>query len=153
MLTSEGLEEIEATRAEEPSARHALLTALRVTQRERHKVGPEEIEYIAGLLGLSPAIVEGVARFYDQITASPTGQHIVRVCGGITCYLSQSDRVAQDLKGFLGIADGEETSPDGEFTVRLVECIGDCDHAPAGMLDDRFVGPLDERALRTISER
>ncbi len=151
MLTGEGLREIETTRAQEDSSRHALLTALRVVQRERRKVGPEEIVYIAGLLGLSPAIVEGVARFYDQITDTPTGLHVVRVCRGITCYLRQSERIADDLKGFLGIKDGD-TSPDGKFSVRLVECIGDCDHAPAGMVDDRFVGPLDEQALHTIRE-
>lgn len=151
MLSKDALREIEAARAEEDSARHALLTALRVTQREHRQVGPEEIGYIAGLLGLSPAVVQGVARFYDQITENPTGHHVLSICRGISCYLCGSDDVQAQLCELLGVAPGETTA-DGRFTVRVVECIGDCDRAPAAMVDDRFVGPLQPDELHAMTE-
>lgn len=141
MLSESALQEIAAARAQGSSPRHALLTALRATQAELRRVGPREVEYIAGLLDVSPAIVQGVARFYDQITEMPTGQHVVSVCRGISCYLCGSDEVAKELEQVLGIAPGE-TTEDGQVTLRLVECIGDCDHAPAALFDARFIGPL-----------
>ncbi len=150
MLSRDALREIDAARAEEDSARHALLTALRVTQRERRQVGPEEIRYIAELLGLSPAVVQGVARFYDQITETPTGHHVLSLCRGISCYLCGADDASSQICGLLGASPGE-TTVDGRFTIRLVECIGDCDHAPAAMVDDRFVGPVESAALNALT--
>ncbi len=151
MLSKEALREIEAARAEEESARHALLTALRTVQRERRQVGPEEIAYIADLLGLSPAVVQGVARFYDQITETPTGQHVLSLCRGISCYLCGADDVAAEVRQLLGVETGGTTA-DGQFTLRLVECVGACDRAPAAMVDDRFVGPVQADTIHALTK-
>ncbi len=151
MLSKDALREIEAARVEEDSPRHALLTALRVTQGERRQVGPEEITYIADLLGLSPALVQGVARFYDQISATPTGQHVLSLCRGISCYLCGADEVAAAVGELLEIRPGETTA-DGRLTLRLVECVGDCDRAPAAMVDDRFVGPVAAVAIDNLTK-
>ncbi len=151
MLSKDALREIEVARAEEDSPRHALLTALRVVQRERRKVGREEVSYIAELLGVSPAVVQGVARFYDQITETPTGQHVLSLCRGISCYLCGADEVTAAVMELLEVRPGETTA-DGRFTLRLVECIGDCDRAPAAMVDDRFVGPVAAEAVHTLTK-
>ncbi len=151
-LSDRALAEIETARREEDSARHALLTALRVVQEERRQVGPDEVVQIAALLSLSPATVEGVARFYDQISEEATGRQVLSLCRGISCQLCGADPLAREVLDNLGIEDGGRTQ-DGSLTVRLVECIGNCDQAPTGMLDTAFVGPLTSTVLSELLTR
>jgi NADH-quinone oxidoreductase subunit E len=151
LLSPQALAEIEAVHQAEPSSQCALLTALRLTQRERRTVGVAEIEYLAALLGLSPMVVDGVARFYDQISARPSGHHVVSLCRGIACHLRGAETLAVELQPVLGVEAGETTA-DGRVTFRLVECIGDCDHAPAVMLDDRFLGAAPAATVRAHLE-
>ena len=146
LLSSETHAAITALRQHGPTPQSALLTALRLTQRERGMVGPAEVEELAGVLNLSPAVVEGVARFYDQITGEPTGRHVVALCRGIACFLCGSDAAREQLEQLLHIRPGE-TAGDGQLTFQLVECIGDCDHAPAVMLDDTFLGAFSPERL------
>lgn len=141
LLSSETLAAITALRQHGPTPQSALLTALRLAQRERGMVGPAEVEELAGVLNLSPAVVDGAARFYDQITAEPTGRHTVALCRGIACFLGGGDDARRQLEQFLGVGP-DQTTGDRQVTFRLVECFGDCDHAPAVMLDDTFLGTL-----------
>ncbi len=140
---------VTALRSQAPTARSALLSALRVVEEERRQVGPAEAEELATLLDLSPMQVAGVARFYDLLSSTPRGQRVLAVCRGIACFLHGSQQAIDMARASLGVAPGE-TTPDRRFTLRLVECIGDCDHAPAGLLDDAFVGPLTEERLRAV---
>lgn len=137
---------ITALRERGPTARSALLTALRLAQAERGRVGPAEVEELAALLDLTPAVVDGTARFYDQITAEPTGRQIVALCRGIACFLRGGAAAQTELAQFLGVGPGATTS-DGATTFRLVECIGACDHAPAVMLDDALLGAWSRERL------
>ncbi|MDA8345179.1 MAG: NAD(P)H-dependent oxidoreductase subunit E [Thermaerobacter sp.] len=151
MLSQQALHEIASVQSQEASSQHALLTALRCMQAERLHVGPQEVEFLAGLLDLSPATVEGVARFYDQITKEPVGRHVLTLCRGISCYLCGADAVAEETEQILDVPAGGTTS-DGRLTLRLAECIGDCSHAPAALLDDEFVGPFDPQSLHAMKD-
>jgi NADH-quinone oxidoreductase subunit E len=152
LLSSQSVASIEDLRRREPSAQCVLLTALRLTQLERHRVGVEEVEELAALLGLSTATVEGVARFYDQISCETTGSHVLSLCRGIACSMRGAEARAGELCETLGIAPGETTT-DGHVTFKLVECIGDCDHAPAVMLDDTFLGAATAADVRSLLDR
>jgi NADH-quinone oxidoreductase subunit E len=152
LLSDQALATIAAVRQAEPSAQCALLTALRLTQQERQHVGVEEIDYLATLLDLSPMVVDGVARFYDQLSPEPVGRHVVALCRGIACYLRGAERIREDLREALGVDPGHTTA-DGMVTFRLVECIGDCDHAPAVMLDDEFLGAATAATVRARLKR
>ena len=152
LLSAESLAIIADARRAGPSAQGALLTALRLTQRERRQVGVAEVEYLARLLDLSPAVVEGVARFYDQISREPTGRQVVSLCRGIACYSRGAGTASEALRAALGVGPGETTA-DGRITFRLVECIGDCDHAPAVMLDDRFLGAATPAGVRAALDQ
>jgi NADH-quinone oxidoreductase subunit E len=152
LLSSQSVTLIEDLKRREPSAQCVLLTALRLAQRERQRVGVEEVEYLAALLGLSPATVEGVARFYDQITREPTGSHVLALCRGIACCVRGAEARAGELRAALGVAPGGTTA-DGRVTFKLVECIGDCDHAPAVMLDDIFLGAATAAGVRGLLDR
>lgn len=152
LLSDHAVAAIEDLRQTAPSAQCALLTALRLTQQERRHIGVAEVEEVAALLGLSPMIVDGVSRFYDQLSREPTGHHVVALCQGIACYLRGSGEKARQISQALGIGpDG--TTADGRVTFRLVECIGDCDHAPAVMLDDTFAGAISADALLALLDQ
>lgn len=152
LLSAQAVARIDELRRTEPTAQCALLTALRLMQQERRQIGVAEVEEVAGLLGLSPAYVDGVARFYDQLSREPTGRQMVSVCRGIACYLHGSEERAEQIGRALGVRPGETTA-DGRLTLRLVECIGDCDQAPAVMLDDQFLGAVTAEGLRALLER
>ncbi|HZS87978.1 MAG TPA: NAD(P)H-dependent oxidoreductase subunit E [Chloroflexota bacterium] len=152
LLSAQSVARIDELRRTEPTAQCALLTALRLMQRERRQIGVAEVEEIAGLLGLSAASVDGVARFYDQFSREPTGRRIVSVCRGIACYLRGAEERAGQIGRALGVRPGETTA-DGRLTLHLVECIGDCDHAPAVMLDDAFLGVVTPEGLRALLEQ
>ncbi len=152
ILSAQSVAVIEESRRTAPSAQSVLLTALRLTQKERRRIGVEEVEYLASLLGVSNAVVEGVARFYDELTKEATGRHIVSVCRGIACHLRGGAAAIEDLRQGLGVGPGEITA-DGRLTFRLVECIGDCDHAPAMMFDKRFLGAASVADVRAELDR
>lgn len=152
LLSAHAVAVIEDLRQTAPSAQCALLTALRLTQQERRQIGVAEVEEVATLLGLSPMVVDGVARFYDQLSREPTGRHVVALCQGIACYLHGSPERARQIGQALGI-DPDGTTADGRVTFRLVECIGDCDHAPAVMLDDTLAGAITADALLALLDQ
>jgi len=152
ILSERSVAMIEEARRTAPSAQSVLLTALRLTQEERRHVGVEEVEFLASLLGLSNATVDGVARFYDELTQEPTGLHRVSLCRGIACHLRGGPAMIEELRRVLGVGPGQTTA-DGLVTFRLVECIGDCDHAPAVMLDDRFLGAASAADVRAALDR
>ena len=152
LLSDHAVATINDLRRTEPAAQCALLTALRLMQQERRQIGVAEVEEVATLLGLSPALVDGVARFYDQLSREPTGRHVVSLCRGIACYLHGSAERADQIGLALGAGPGETTA-DGRVPLRLVECIGDCDHAPAVMLDDAVLGAITPEGLRTLLDQ
>jgi NADH-quinone oxidoreductase E subunit len=112
--------------AEYPEARSAVMPALRLAQ-ERHGgwLPPEAVVEVADALDLTPAYVKGVATFYDMFHLEPVGRRLVEVCTNICCGLRGAQAVLRAFERELGIQPGE-TTEDGEFTLRAVECIGGC---------------------------
>jgi NADH-quinone oxidoreductase E subunit len=109
-----------------PEARSAVMPALRMAQ-ERHGgwLPPEAFVEVADALDLTPAYVKGVATFYDMFHLEPVGRRLVEVCTNICCGLRGAQDVLQAFERELAIGPGE-TTDDGEFTLRAVECIGGC---------------------------
>jgi len=81
--------------------------------------------------------VYGVASFYDAFHLTPRGKKLIRVCLGTACYLRGSGRVLETLEKELGIKDGE-TTPDLEFSLQSVRCLGACALAPVMVIGDRY---------------
>jgi NADH-quinone oxidoreductase subunit E len=81
--------------------------------------------------------VYGVASFYDAFHLTPRGKNLIRVCLGTACYLRGSGRVLETLEKELGIKDGE-TTPDLEFSLQSVRCLGACALAPVMVIGDRY---------------
>jgi NADH-quinone oxidoreductase subunit E len=120
-----------------PVSRSAVMPALRIAQ-ERHGgwLPPEAFEEVAEALDLTPAYCKGVATFYDMFHLEPVGRRLVEVCTNICCGLRGAQDVLAAFESELGVAPGE-TTPDGAFTLRAVECIGGCGWPTVVAIDDR----------------
>ena len=118
--------EVAEIAAQYPESRSAVMPALQLAQ-EHHGgwLPPEAFRNVADALDLTPAYVKGVATFYDMFHLEPVGRLLVEVCTNICCGLRGAQEVLQAFERELGIGPGETTA-DGEFTLRAVECIGGC---------------------------
>lgn len=118
--------------------RSGVIQALRFTQEE-HKgfLTTELMNAVADYLGLPHIAVYEVASFYTMLNLEPVGRHIINVCTNISCMLQQSTEILAYLKSRLGI-DLNETTPDGRFTLRAVECLAACAAAPVAHVGKKY---------------
>ena len=107
------------------------------------------IREIAKFLHIPEVTVFGVATFYAQFKLVPTGRNIVRVCRGTACYVRGGARILQEIENQLGIKPGE-TTPDLEYSVETVACIGACALSPAMVINDHVHGRLTPQKVKAI---
>ncbi len=119
-----------------PTKQAALLPVLWLAQKEWGWISREAVDLVASLLGLSSAFVWGVVTFYTMYNRAPVGKHLIQVCTSISCHLNGSEDVFHECKRRLGGLKSGETSVDGKYTVIEVECLAQCDKAPAVMVND-----------------
>jgi NADH-quinone oxidoreductase subunit E len=119
-------EEVQEIRGRYPEGtRSAVLPALRLAQEKHGWLSREAIEETAEALELTPAYCYSVASFYDMFQLEETGRHTVEVCTNVCCGLVNAQAVLEAFERELGVGPGE-TTPDGEVTLRAVECLGGC---------------------------
>ncbi|QAX81787.1 NADH-quinone oxidoreductase subunit NuoE [Candidatus Pseudomonas adelgestsugas] len=121
--------------------RAASIEALKIIQKERGWVPDGALYAISKILSITTSDVEGVATFYSQIFRQPVGRHIIRVCDSITCYIGGYESVISEIKNKHDIDLGQ-TTQDNRFTLLPVCCLGNCDKAPALMIDDDTFGDM-----------
>jgi NADH-quinone oxidoreductase subunit E len=95
------------------------------------------MDAVADLLGMPRIRVYEVATFYTMYNHSPVGKHVIQVCTTTPCWLRGSDDVVHACEKKLGIGMGETTA-DGQFTLREVECSGACVNAPVVQIGDDY---------------
>ena len=132
-------------------SRAASIGALKIVQEARGWVPDGAIAAIGELIGIPASDVEGVATFYSQIFRQPVGRHIIRVCDSMVCYIGGHESVVSSIQQQLGIGLGE-TSSDGRFTLLPVCCLGNCDKAPALMIDDHTFGDVQPDGVAKLLE-
>ncbi len=114
----------------EGKQKSALIPVLHLAQNEFGGwLSPETMDYVAGLLQLQPIEVYEVATFYSMYNLKPVGKHLFEVCQTGPCMLNGSDDIIDYIKQKLNINVGETTA-DGMFTLKTVECLGACGYAP-----------------------
>ncbi len=134
---------------EDPRA--ASIEALKIVQKERGWVPDGASEAIGAILGIPGSDVEGVATFYSQIFRVPVGRHVIRVCDSMTCYIGGHESVLSSIQKQLGIGLGQ-TTPDQRFTLLPVCCLGNCDKAPALMIDEDTFGDVKAEDVAKLLE-
>lgn len=114
----------------EGKQKSALLPILHLAQEENNGwLSVEAMDYVAELLQLKSIEVYEVATFYSMYNLKPVGKYVFEVCQTGPCMLNGSDQIINYIKEKLGIAVGETTA-DGMFTLKTVECLGACGYAP-----------------------
>src|SRR3954462_5392221 len=114
----------------EGKQKSALLPLLHLAQEENNGwLSVEAMDYLAELLRLKPIEVYELAKFYSMYNLKPVGKYIFEVCQTGPCMLNGSDQIIDYIKQKLGIGVGE-TTQDGMFTLKTVECLGACGYAP-----------------------
>jgi NADH-quinone oxidoreductase E subunit len=135
-----------------PVRRAALMPTLWLAQEEFGYLSLEVMEYVAGLLELSPAFVASVASFYTMYYKQPMGRHHVQVCRNLSCSLVGADRIVDCLRGRLGIEVGETTA-DGKFSLSEVECLASCGTAPMMQVNDDYWESLTPESTLALIDR
>lgn len=95
------------------------------------------MDYVASLLNIKPIEAYEVASFYSMFNLHKRGNCLIEVCRTSSCWLMGAEDIMRHLEKRLGIKMGE-TTPDGMFTLRGVECLGACGYAPMFQVGDKF---------------
>lgn len=135
-----------------PTKRAAILPTFWLAQQEFGYLSPETMEYIGRLLDLSPASVAAVASFYTMFNKEPVGKFHVQVCTNLSCTLLGAERIVECVEKKLGVGLGQ-TTPDKQFTLSEVECLGSCGTAPVAQVNDDYYENLTpEGVVKLIDE-
>ena len=127
----------------------SLIPMLQKIQEEVGYIPPQSIGPIARALGLFPAQVQGVISFYSQLYTRPQGKKVVRVCRGTACLVRGGKTILKLVKQNLGIEEGE-TTPDYEYTLETVACIGVCALAPNMVVGNTTHGHMNPRKVSQL---
>jgi len=130
----------------------ALLVVLEKVQDETLYLPVELQRYIAGKMGIPPSRVFGVATFYSYFSIVPRGRKVVKVCSGTACYVKRAGEIMDRLRRKIGVKGGE-VSPDGEYSIEEVRCLGACGLAPVVVIGDQTFGLIDPENVEEIIEK
>ena len=144
-------EKVEELKRVYPTKDACLLPVLHIAQKEFGYISPEVMEYVAVVVGVSPARVYGVATFYTMYNKKPVGKYHVQVCTNISCHLEGSAQIVNTLKSVLGIKEGQ-TTKDNMFTLSAVECLGACGFGPVVQINDDYYEQCTEQKVKEIIE-
>jgi NADH-quinone oxidoreductase subunit E len=130
--------------------RSGVFEALRVVQeRNAGSLTIELMDAVAEYLALPPIAVYEVATFYSLYFLQPVGKHVVDVCTNVSCALNGADDIMTHCKKRLGI-ELNETTADGKFTLREVECLGACVAAPVCQIGKKYYENLTKEKMDEI---
>ena len=153
MLSANALAQINTEIAKYPEghARAAVMAALRIAQEECGWVSANVMEFIADYLNIEPIKVAEVATFYSMYDREPIGRHKISLCTNISCALRGSALISSYLIEKLNIGFGE-TTKDGRFTLKEVECLAACGGAPAALIGTEYHENLTPQRVDEILE-
>ena len=128
---------VERIVAEHQGSLGGMLSILSEIQSEYGYLRQDALRQVAETSGRSLADVYAVATFYRAFSLKPRGKHLVSVCLGTACHVRGAPRIAEEFIRQLGIEPGE-TTPDKEFTLETVNCLGGCALGPIVVVDGRY---------------
>jgi len=134
-----------------PDRQAAMLPVLHLAKREFKAITPEVMEYVASLLEVPPIKVMDTTSFYTMFPRQKEGKYVIQVCSTLSCSLMGAETVVDYLKKKLNIDVGQ-TTPDGKFTLKKVECLGSCGTAPVMQINDDYYESLTEEKIDKILE-
>ncbi|MBW7889680.1 MAG: NAD(P)H-dependent oxidoreductase subunit E [Chitinophagaceae bacterium] len=152
-FTVERLQKVKEIVARYPDGKQksALLPVLHLMQEQEGWLSVESMDYVASLLSLEPIEVYEVATFYTMYNLKPVGKYMFEVCRTGPCMINGSDEIIAYIGDKLGIQPGETTA-DGLFTLKTVECLGACGYAPMMQMGKHYKEHLTKEKVDAIIE-
>jgi NADH-quinone oxidoreductase subunit E len=131
----------------------AIIPILHIVQEENAGwLSTAAMDSVAEVLQIQPIEVYEVATFYSQFNLEPTGKHILEVCRTGPCCMIGAEKLITHLETKLGIKCGE-TTPDGMFTLKPVECLGACGYGPVIQIGEKYYEHLDIQKTDELLEK
>ncbi len=147
--TEISIKDIEDIIARYPSERRHALAMMQDIQRRFDYLPKISLELLAKHLDCPVVQLYSMATFYKALSLKPKGRHIIKVCDGTACHIKGSLNLVDGVKRVLGINPGDVT-PDGEFSLETVNCLGSCALAPVLLIDDTHYGKVTLEKLPEI---
>ncbi len=132
--------------------RQALIPILQDIQSHLNWLPEETLETVAEKLKIPLRDVYGVATFYRSFSLKPRGKHIITVCVGTACHVRGGPRIVDALSRELNIKQGE-TTPDMNFTLETVNCLGCCAIGPVVVVDGEYYGEMTSQKTLSILKK
>ncbi len=129
----------------------ALIPLMFEAQKELGHISPETEHWLAETVGVSLVKVREVLTFYSMMRTEPVGKYLIQFCHNIACCLVGAEDLQRHIERSLGIRNGE-TTQDGLFTLRYVECLGGCSWAPMMLVnEDQYYQLTPEKFDRIVA--
>lgn len=152
--SAESLAEVKGLMQKYPEGRgkSALIRALHIAQEENDGwLSVPAMNHVAEVLGITEVEVYEVATFYSMFNMQPVGKYVLEFCQTGPCAIEGAERVIEYTKLKLGIGKNE-TTPDGMFTIKQVECLGACGYAPMMQVGEFYHEHLTEAKIDQFIE-
>jgi NADH-quinone oxidoreductase subunit E len=121
--------------------------------QDRYKYLPEEaLKMVASRLRMDINEIYGVATFYKSFSLVPKGKHSVTLCLGTACHVRGGPKILRELKTLLNIEPGQ-TTPDKQFSLNVVNCLGVCAIGPVMFVDGKFYGEMNPLKAKRVIEK
>ncbi|HRY31935.1 MAG TPA: NAD(P)H-dependent oxidoreductase subunit E [Bacteroidales bacterium] len=132
--------------------RESLIPALQEIQLLTGSISEEVIRKSARYFGIAPARVYGLSTFYDQFRTEPASKIQIECCRGTACHLNHAAGLLRETEDMLGIRAGQQ-SRDAIFSIRLVNCLGGCNHGPVVRINGKAYGHMSLEKMKEIIAR
>ncbi len=143
---------LDAILAEYGEQRGAVIPILQRVQETYGYLPKEAMHAVSSQTGIPLSRLMGVATFYAQFRLERRGKHLIRICDGTACHVQGAGKLVSEVSKELGVLPGG-TSPDYEYTMEIVYCLGSCGLAPIAVIDDKVYGRLTaENLVETVQK-
>ncbi len=126
-----------------------LVMVLQDVQESYNYLPAAALSRVAERLDLGLSQVYNVATFYSSFSLEERGRHLIRVCNGTACHLRRGDNIREEITRRLGIEQGQ-TTPDKEFTLEVVACLGACALAPVMTVGAKYYGKMTQEKVQAM---
>lgn len=151
-FTPERQKRFDALLDQYPDKRSVALPALHLAQSQEGYLSSATIKALAAVLDMAPALLMDTVSFYSLFYTRPRGKYMLQVCQTLSCSLAGADDLVTHLSGKLHIQPAE-TTPDGRYTLRTVECLGSCGTAPVVQINDDYYEKVTRDKLDRILDK
>ncbi|MFO7951959.1 MAG: NAD(P)H-dependent oxidoreductase subunit E [Bacillota bacterium] len=119
----------------------SIVTLLQAIQEKYNYLPEELLKKAAEEMDVPLIDVYSVAKFYKSFSLVPEGRHQIVTCSGTACHVRGSEKITEEISRILGVEVGS-TSPDGEYSLKCVNCVGACASAPLVLVDGHYYGNM-----------